>query len=146
MSDQEYPAINGQKHTFADVIIKAAGADRRGITSCDYKVKRGMTDVHGTGPNRLGVALGKVSNEGSIEMYRADFQQLIDALGDGYMSIPFQIVVIYRSRIGAPLVRDTLNGVRISESNPSGQEGDDPIKVKVTLNVGEVLLNGRRAA
>lgn len=146
MSSQDFPSINGQKHAYGDIAIRAAGAERRGITSVDYKVKRAATDAHGTGPNRVGVALGKVSSEGSMEMYREDFQTLIDALGDGYLGVPFQVVVTYRVRIGARLIVDTLNAVRITEVNPSGQEGDDPMKVKLSLNIGETLLNGKRAA
>lgn len=146
MADQEYPAINGQKHMWADVIIKAAGADRRGFTSLNYKVKRAVKDLHGTGPNRVGVGLGAVTYEVDAEMYREHYQELIDALGDGYTSVPFQIVVAYRTRVGARLIRDTLNGARLVEGGVSGSEGEDAIKVKLTLNVGEILFNGKRAA
>ena len=52
------------------------------------------------------------------------------------------VTVVYRAVIGAPLVRDTLNGVRITKVEHSPQEGDEPMKTKFTLNIGEVLLNG----
>jgi hypothetical protein len=142
----EFPEINGQKHTFADVIIAVNSAKHRGITKIDYGVKRAMNDAHGTGPNRVGVAIGKVTNEGSMEMYRADLDALLAQLGDGYTNVPLQITVIYRTRLGAPLITDTLNGVRISEIKPSASEGDEPVKASITLNVGGILLNGKRAA
>lgn len=146
MATQEFPAVNGQKHSYADVVIAVGGRKFRGISSISYKASRGMTDVHGTGPNRVGVALGKVANEGSLEMYREDFQDLLDAIGDGYSNVPLQVMVAYRVRIGARLLRDTLNGVRIKEFDLTAQEGDDPIKVKAALNIGEIIANGKRIA
>jgi hypothetical protein len=52
----------------------------------------------------------------------------------------------YRTRIGARLIKDTLNGVRIMEIKPAVSEGDEPAKVSITFNVGGILLNGKRAA
>lgn len=146
MATQDFPAINGVKHSYADIVIAANGRQFRGISSISYKTARGMTDVHGTGPNRVGVALGKVTNEGSLEMYREDAQNLIDAIGDGYSNVPLQITCNYRIRIGARLMRDTLNGTRIKEFDLTAQEGDDPVKVKIPLNIGETLINGKRIA
>lgn len=146
MADQEFPAINGQKHMWSDVIIKVGGVDRRGFTSINYKVKRAAKDLHGTGPNRVGVGLGAVTCEADGEMYREDYQALIDSLGDSYTSVPFPIVVAYRTRLGARLIRDTINGARIVEGGASGSDGEDAIKVKITFNVGEILFNGKKAA
>lgn len=147
MSTQDFPAVNGQKHTFADITIAADSVKHRGFTKIDYGVKRAMNDAHGTGPNRVGVAVGKITNEASAEMYRADFDALVAQLGgDGYTNTVFQVTVVYRTRVGAPLVTDTLNGLRISEAKPSASEGDEPAKVALTLNVGSILLNGKRAA
>jgi len=146
MSTQDFPAVNGQKHSFADITIAAGAAKRRGFTKIDYGVKRAINDAHGTGPNRVGVVVGKVTNEASAEMYRADFDELVAPLGDGYTNVAFQITVTYRTRVGAPLITDTINGVRISEAKPSASEGDEPAKVAITFNVGEILLNGKRAA
>jgi len=146
MSTQDFPEINGQKHTFADVVIAADAKKHRGFTKLDYGVKRAMNDAHGTGPNRVGVAIGKVTNEASAEMYREDADRLVAQLGDGYTNVPFQITITYRTRIGARLIKDTLNGVRIMEIKPAVSEGDEPAKVSITFNVGGILLNGKRAA
>lgn len=146
MPIQEFPTVNGVKHAYADVVIAVLGRKFRGITSINYKTKRGVTSVHGQGPHRAGVAMGKVDNDGSLEMYRQDLQDLIDAIGNGYGEVPLQITVSYRARLGARLMKDTLNGARITEVDLSAQEGDDPIKGKCTLNLGEVLLNGKNIA
>lgn len=147
MASQEFPVINGQKHTWSDVRTKVGGVDRRGFTSLSYTSKRTMKDQHGTGPNRVGVAIGPVTHEADAEMYREDFDDLKDSLGgDGFLGVPFQLTASYRARLGARLITDTLNSVRISEVNPSGQEGEDAIKVKLKLNVGEILYNGKRVA
>lgn len=146
MATQDFPEINGQKHTFSDVTIAANAAKRRGFTKLDYGTKRAMTDCHGTGPNRVGVAIGKVTNEGSAEMYRADFEELVAPLGDGFTNVPFQITAVYRTRLGAPLITDTLNAVRIMEVKPALSEGDEAAKVSITFNIGGILFNGRRAA
>lgn len=143
---QEFPSVNGVKHAYADIVIAVLGRKFRGITSINYKTKRNVGDAHGQGANRAGVAMGKVANDGSIELYREDLQNLIDAIGNGFSEVPFQITVTYRARLGARLMRDTLNGVRISEVDTTGQEGDDPIKGKATLNIGQVLLNGKSIA
>lgn len=146
MSTQDFPEINGQKHTFADVVVAILATKHRGVTKIDYGVKRAMNDAHGTGPNRVGVAVGKVTNEASMEMYRADLEALLAQVGDGFTNAVLQITVSYRTRVGAPLITDTLNGVRISEVKPSASEGDEPVKVSLTLNVGGILFNGKRAA
>lgn len=146
MSTQDFPEINGQKHTFADVVIAVDTAKHRGFTKMEYGVKRAMTDTHGTGPNRVGVALGKVTYEASAEMYRADLDRLLAQLGDGYTNVVFPITVSYRTRVGAPLITDALSGVRIMEIKPAASEGDEAVKASITFNVGGLLLNGKRAA
>ena len=142
MPQQNFPTVNGQKHAYSDVVTSAADVKHRGISAVGYNTERTATDAHGQGPNRAGVALGKVKNDGSMEMYRADADAFLQTLGQGYSAVPFQIIVVYRAVIGAPLVRDTLNGVRITKVEHSPQEGDEPMKTKFTLNIGEVLLNG----
>ena len=142
MPQQNFPTVNGQKHSYADIVTSLGDVKHRGISAVGYNTERTATDVHGQGPNRAGVALGKVKNDGSMEMYRADADAFLQTLGQGYSAVPFQIIVVYRAVIGAPLVRDTLNGVRITKVEHSPQEGDEPMKTKFTLNIGEVLLNG----
>lgn len=142
MTQQRFPAINGQKHAYSDVCTTLGDIKHRGITSVGYTTETTASDAPGQGPTRAGVAMGKVKNEGSLEMYRADADAFLATLGQGYSRVPFQINVVYRAVVGSPLVRDTLNGVRITKVENTPADGDEPMKTKFTLNIGEVLLSG----
>jgi hypothetical protein len=141
-----YPLINGARFDFSSVEISVGGRLFNGVKSLKYSQTLEPGLVRGNRSQVLGRTRGPLDSEGSIELYRLEFQDLIATLamlrpGVGYMEAPFDITATY-SEIGSSVVTDRLQGCRIKKHENSGQEGGDALTVACDLHIMMVLPGG----
>lgn len=136
----DYPLIQGHKHDHSSIelnVITPDGAPRIFVAVSELSYKQGLTpgEVRGTAAQLLAMTKGVLTKgEGTMVMPLEDAQELRDALGDGYMEVPFGITVNY-SAFGLPTITDELVGVRIVDDESSSSGGsEDPVNVTFTLN------------
>lgn len=137
-----FPLINGRRFSFASLDCRVRGIPVVGIKELSYSDKLEPGAVRGTKAQSLGRTLGDYECDGSITIYREEFDALVAELGDGYGGIAFDITAHYADE-GQPTSTDEVRGCRIKnvENNPS--QGTDPLEVKLDLDVMYILRNGK---
>lgn len=145
-----YPLINGLRFDFSSVTIRIGTQLFNGVKSLKYSQTLEPGIVRGNRSQVIGRTRGTLDSEGSIELYRSEFQDLITALialpnagagALGYMEVPFDITAIY-AEVGSTPITDVLVGCRIKKHELSGQEGSDAITVACDLHIMSVLMGG----
>lgn len=139
-----YPLVNGHRYSFVSIEFGANGAIMRGVSSIDYGDELTPGKMRGTGPNVIGRTRGEYDGDGEVEMYRLEWENLKSTLGVagvGFGETAWPITVTY-GETGQPVVTDTLEGCRITKVRTGGQEGSDPTKVKLTIDLLRILHNG----
>lgn len=141
----EYPLVNGERHDFAqiEVTIETPNGPKRfkGFKSVNYKIALQPGQVRGTGARKLGRTLGEATEDGSLELYSAEWDELRAALGNGYMRKAFNASVTYGAD-GLPVNTDQLEGCRITEVSKDNSQGSDGLTVKLTLDIMKILEGG----
>ena len=136
----DYPLINLLAYGWAEVVLNVAGLLIRGVKAINYSesVERGK--VRGTSQRKLALTSGEHDAEGDIELYMADWYDLLTALGDGYMMVPFAISVSYTNL--ADFHTDELVGVRIKKVGNAHAQGNEPLTIKIDLDVMRLKRDG----
>ena len=70
----------------------------------------------------------------------ADWYDLLDALGDGYMMIPFAISASYTNL--DDFHTDELVGVRIKKVGNAHAQGNGPLTIKLDLDIMRLKRDG----
>lgn len=139
-----YPLVNGHRYSFTSIEFGANGIVTRGVSSIDYGDGLMPGKMRGTGPNVVGRTRGEYDADAEIEMYRLEWENLKATLGVsgvGFGETAFPIQVQY-AEANQPVITDTLEGCRVTKVRTGGQEGNDPTKVKISLDLLRVLHNG----
>jgi hypothetical protein len=141
----EYPLVRGERHDFAAIEVEIdtpAGPKRfKGFKAVNYSVKLEPGQVRGTGARKIGRTRGEATEEGSLELYLAEWDELRAALGPGYMRKAFDVSVTYGPD-GLPATTDTLVGCRIKSVDKSHSQGADGLVAKLDLDIMKILENG----
>jgi len=133
--------------SFSSVTIKMAGQSP--LIACkdiSYDDTLAGVKVKGTNPYPLGRTRGDYEANGSIEIYREEFNDFMQTFTGvkGFKETSFDIVVQY-SENGTDVITDTLVGCRI-ESNPSkASQSADPLTIPVKLYVMYILWDKRHS-
>ena len=136
-----YPDINGLRYDYSSAEINVAGRVITGVKEVRYSHKLEPGKVRGTSAQINGRTRGQYEAEASITLYKQEAQELIAALGAGYMEVAFEVVVHYADA-GQPVTTDRIVGCRIKSQENSHQEGSDALSVKFDLDVIAVIENG----
>lgn len=139
-----FPLLNGHRHDFSSAEINVNGQLFNGIRALNYGHGLDPGELRGNRAPTIGRTRGKYAAEGDMEVYLAEYQQLILTLGSGYMERSFNIVASY-NELGQDLVTDMLIGCRIKKASKPFQEGNEPLVVRVELHVMELRENGLSA-
>jgi len=137
----DYPKINGQIYSFASTEIKIGAAIYTGLTDISYNQTLEPGIFRGTRPEKLARTIGEHNVEGSFTMVKVEYQELIAALGDGYMQTPFDITVTY-AETNSPIVTDVLTACRITSEEDSHSQGTDALAVACDLDIIKMTRNG----
>lgn len=141
--------INGMRYDFSSIELNILGIPFTLVTEINYSDSLEPGTLRGTSPKKLGRTRGEYDAEGSITIYKADYNQLTTlllplALGGGFMEAPFLITVMYQEVRSEGLITDTLRGCRIVSNDSSNSQGGDPSMMSIDLNIMEILWNGKR--
>jgi hypothetical protein len=112
----------------------------RGVKGINYSesVERGK--VRGTSQRKLALTSGEHDAEGDLELYMADWYDLLTALGDGYMMVPFAISASYTNNLD--FHTDEMAGVRIKKVGNAHTQGNEPLTIKLDLDIMRLKRDG----
>lgn len=81
LTNMQYPLINGVRHSWASVSIKAGGITWGGITEINYAPKLDAQYVRGAGPLPIASTTGMGSMSADMTMLEEEFNSFIQTLG-----------------------------------------------------------------
>lgn len=144
-----YAQINGVRHSWSSIEARANGNIILGFTEINYTNTLDPGVVRGAGALPIGHTLGNAEYEGDFSILLEEFNNLVESLGEGWMTVTFDIVVSYDATIGnvaaggLSVITDTLRGCRITkvESSNSGGSTDATVR-KCTIKPLQILFNG----
>ncbi len=137
----DYPKINGQIYSFASIEIKVGTQIFTGFTDLSYTQTLEPGIFRGTRPEKLARTIGEHNVEGSFTLVKVEYQELIAALGDGYMQTPFDITATY-AETNSPITTDVLTACRITSEEDSHSQGTDALAVACDLDIIKMTRNG----
>jgi hypothetical protein len=137
-----YPQVNGAKCSFCSIELKlgaGSGIAMPGIKAISYKEALEFGKVFGTSPTVQGTTRGRLEATGSIEVYRDQFDALLEVLTAaglwGYTEKRFPLTVTY-AEVGAfQTQEDFLPFVKLHSPDTSNQEGTDATTVKMEMHI-----------
>lgn len=145
MAPPVYPDVNGNKKSWASITLVVGTRRIRGCKAINYKTTLEPGEVRGEGVQLLGRTRGELKNEGSLELYLDEYQELINELsqgGTGYLEATFDAVVSH-SEPNSPVITDTLVGCRLKGADKGFAQGTDASVVKCDLSIMFILENGQ---
>ncbi len=137
----DYPKINGQIYSFASIEVKVGVQVFTGFTDLSYTQTLEPGIFRGTRPEKLARTIGEHNVEGSFTLVKEEYQELIAALGDGYMETEFDITATY-SETNAPITTDVLVACRITSEEDSHSQGTDALVIACDLDIIKMTRNG----
>jgi hypothetical protein len=138
---KKVPTINGYAYDYSAISISVAGISFSGINSISYSDGVERTKIYGTGPKPMGVTRGQYSAEGSMEFYKHEWDRFASSIKNIY-DVIFDVTVTYKTP-GQQINFDKLVQCRIDKVENSGSAGSDGLMVPVTLNVMDIIRNGK---
>ncbi len=137
----DYPLINGHAYSFSSIEVKVGAQVFTGFTDVSYTQTLEPGDFRGTRPEKLATTIGEHYVEGSFTLVKSEYQEFIEALGEGYMTTLFDITNTY-SEVNQPLITDVLIGCRITSEEDSHSQGTDALVIACDLNIMKMTRNG----
>jgi hypothetical protein len=131
------PLVNGVNYSWANVKFVLFGVPVVGITSINYARKQKKENNYGAGVNPVSRGYGNIENEGSIEIYRDEWQRIIDAAAnkDPLGIAPFDIQVLFGGS-SLNFKQDSLRSVEFLNDPFEGKQDDTKLMVKIDLIIG----------
>jgi hypothetical protein len=150
-----YPAVNGDRFDASSIELQLNTKRYIGIKQVKYKQSLEPGEVRGLSSQVLGYTRGLYKVEGSIQIYREEFQDLaidLQTLAVGLLEANFLAVVTYSESIpGAATIpagvvgattKDTIVGMRFTATDHSIDGGSsDPLVVEMPFVARYLLIN-----
>ena len=143
MAIPSYPSVNGIRYDWSSVEIDLGGKKYFGIKDISYKHSLEPGEVYGTHAQILGRTRGQYKSEASITLFKEEYSDLLEALGDGYMERSFDIIINYADA-NQSIVTDKVIGCRIKSADESHAQGTEALVVKLDLHVMMILEHGKK--
>lgn len=139
-----YPLVNGIRYDWSSVLFDINGIKFQGFKSVDYSASLTPGKIRGNRAQVVGRTRGSYDATGSAEVWKADFLNVLAVLGDGFMETSFNITASY-SEVTTPnlIITDQLVGCRIVKHSDQGSEGEEPLTVKLDLDMLYIAPNGQ---
>jgi hypothetical protein len=139
-----YPDVNGVRTSYCSIEFAVNGRRIKGVRSINYRESHEIPKIRGTGSHPMGRTRGVVDFDGDLEIYQADWLELLHflTLGGtvGFAELSNVITVTY-AELASPqdTVVDTLRGVRIHSPDSSASEGAEAQVIKLSLSIMDIL-------
>lgn len=134
------PLVNGNMYGFADVQFKLKGKAYP-VYSINYSQNPNTAKSYGNQRIARGKVKGQLEAEASASMYKEDYNEMLQDLGEGYLSLNFDVVVSYADE-GKRAVTDTLVGCSLGEVSTDLSEGNDAAMIEFGLDPLYIKFNG----
>lgn len=133
------PLINGINYSWSNVKFTLFGVPVVGITSISYSVKQTKENNYGIGVDPVSRGYGNKEYEGAIEIYRDEWQRIIDAspLKDPLLITPFNIYVLFGGT-SVNFRQDTLRSVEFLNDPLETKQGETKLIVKLDLIIAGI--------
>lgn len=144
MAQPKYPEVNGQAVSYASIRFKVDGTEIVGVLSINYKETAEFGKVRGTSRKPIARTAPVGTYEGDIELLHKDWKALLPTLTEngkiGYAEGSHSISVAYSEPSDPDSTQtDELIGVRFHSAERSNAEGSDALKVKVMLDMMDIV-------
>lgn len=133
------PLVNGVNYAWVNISFVLFGIPVKGIKKISYKKKTEKTNNYGAGSEPVSRASGRSEYEASIQLYRDEWQKIIDVAPDqDPLTIPpFDVPVVFGgSRVTAKT--DVLQAVEFLEDAFDCGEGDTSIMIDIPLIIAGI--------
>jgi len=138
----QFPLVNGNRYAWSSVRIQANGQRYVGVKGVNYSQEVAPGEVYGTHAQKIGRTRGEVKPEASIELYKEEFDALINDLGDGFYEVEFEVVVSFDE--SGRVITDQIHSCRIKKPDSGHSQGPDALTVKVDLDVMWIEYSGKK--
>lgn len=131
------PIVNGVNYSWANVKLVLFGVPVVGITEISYSRKQKKENNYGAGVDPISRGYGNIENEGSISLYRDEWQKIIDAAPnkDPLSIQPFDIQVLFGGS-SLNFKQDNLRACEFRNDPFEGKQDDTKLMVKIDLIIG----------
>lgn len=136
------PIINGHAYSWASIVAALDGVDTPDFTEFMYSPSQEIGKVRGMGRRVKGTTVGESDGEGSFTMLKGQAAKWIKQMGDGFMTIPFNVTISYDEDGEGGIVTDELFGCRITKVEDAPKQGTDAATVKFDFHILRMKLNG----
>lgn len=136
------PFINGHRYSFASIELQIKAHLFVGFTSIRYGSSLEPGEIFGTDGELVGRTRGTPKHHCEITMLRNEWNALLALLGPGFGMVVFDVIVTYDERskydtdspaLPEGVTTDKILGARISNVDTDSQEGNEAVKVDLTL-------------
>jgi hypothetical protein len=149
-----YPLVAGDRFDASSIELKLNGKKYIGIKQLKYKQSLEPGEVRGLSPQVLGFTRGQYKVEGSIQIYREEFQDLITDLSliaVGLLEANFLATINYSEKnplngslptgvVGSDMT-DQIVGMRFTSTDHSVDAGSsDPLVVELPFLARYLLI------
>jgi hypothetical protein len=137
----QFPMINGLRHDWSSIELKANSQLFMGIKAIDYEWTREVAMVRGFSPDPLGQTRGTNSYGCTVEMYLAEWNLFLSQLGSGYGDTFFSISSSYAEN-GFDQITDQIIGTRLIGCAANMTQGSDPLTRKLKFQPTKIKYQG----
>lgn len=138
----QYPLVNGVAHSYADAGFKLNDRSFQGIKSFNISESMERGKARGTGQRKLAMTMGDHDAELSVEMYEADWKELLADLGDGYMNKAISAFACFSDGDGGNIHKIEALGCKLKKIDDAHSQGTEPLTVKLDFDVMQVKRDG----
>jgi len=141
-----YPVVTGFRHGFASLSAEFKLKDGktvtyRGFKSINYNRTRDRGLVRGNHPDPIAKVRGENSYDADVEVYLAEFADLVKQIGPGYGDVMFTLLVHFVEG-GFAGLQDEIQGCTFDSTEASNSQGTDALTRKFKLNPLKILFDG----
>lgn len=135
--------VNANEFDYGSIDFTVGGVPYQGVRSINYKEAVAVASTFGTARHKRGTTGGQSTCSGDFEMYRTDWNRLLQQVGAGLGLLRLQLQVSYSEPGALSLSLDTLIGCRIIDIDSSNSEGSEASIVKLGLDISRIAWNGQ---
>jgi hypothetical protein len=138
-----YPDINGNRTSFCSIELGFTGIPVKGIKSINYREKHDIPAIYGTSAKPIGRTRGRVSFEGDIEFYQAEWNSLLPFLtlagAFGFAELSRVLTIVYAEKLSPQhTVTDVIVGARLNSPDSSNSEGTEASTIKCSISMMDI--------
>lgn len=139
------PDVNGMRTSYCSIELGIDGIPVIGVDSINYRDTHEIGKIRGTSALPIGRTKGNGDAEGDITVYQADWNAILLpklTLGGsvGFAELAWPVKIVYAEQLNPQdTVTDRLVGVRFTAPDIANAQGTDATKVKLTLNIMQIV-------